>query len=621
VLPTTRNPTRTRPTGAIWLLLLLATCACPLAADIEVMPAGKEREKEARRADRKADEASERRLRDSEKVRLTPPPIPVEAGVEVVEGGTVEIPLRAASAGLVEFVIRSAPTQGELLEIRPTGEQSAVAVYRHRKGRSGPDQDAFLYAARAPGGAISAPVRVGIRIQRPDPRIEVLAPSEFGRVRIGTKASRSLTLRNTGGGVAEGTLQTSPPWSLSGDRFRLAAGETAEFLVWLAPSEELTYLGSITILSTPPVATPIPLRGQGFAPFTARIDPESLSLPRPVLALENRLETPLEIRVTAPDTLELDPRILLPPGAQLAVPLRKRAGLVAGIEGEIQIQGHGSSLSLPFRISPDPARIEPLPERLQLGDLEPGATATREFRLRNAGGVEAEVRIDPPADFTIERRNVRIPPGNSVPVPITLTPSRPGPLRETIRLTTDGSEIRLPVEGNVATGRSQTTAPRSPGPAAAGSGPGIAPPPEPSPAGLPLRVEITGRGKTWFSIRWQNTDPSHQFRIEGRKLSIDTGERRLNEEWLEAPGVTLGEEGKFRTARIDGLRPGRAHTLRVIGTAPDGTRTVTTAPLTVTTEPSWRPRVRAIHLLLGLAVLLGALAVYGRLRPRRTVPA
>lgn len=608
---------RTHPLNFLFVLCLLAP---PLQADIDVQPPGKDREKEQRREEKQIEGTSERRKREQERPGESTPPVPAEASAEVPEGRDVQIPLRASSTGTVEFLLRSAPRQGRILELRRTGEATALVVYRHVPTPEPSDTDQFLIAARAPDGTVSAPVRVSIRILRTPPRLEWSGEGTFGRVLIGEVARRTLRLQNTGGGVIEGNIETTTPWTASTDRFHLPAHANAEVVLSLRPSEERTYLGEARLAANVPPPPPLALRADAVAPFRTRVEPENLRNPRPVLIVESRNPTPITLTLTGPPGLQLEPGLTLPPEARIELPLRKTSGTVEAVEGTIELRSPLWAESVPVRISPDPAQLVAYPSRLDAGGLEPGRSETHEIRIGNAGGIETEVRVEAGAGLVVQPSRFKLSPGERVAVRVAIQTAAAGPFASTLRFVSDAGALVLPVAGSAegTAPRAGEVLPRSEAsrlePSIPATTPALAP-------GLnaPAGLRIERRGRTWIELAWDLLPGVETFVVEGRRLDIDASKRALLQRWMEAPETTVRREPDRMVARIEALTPGRSHTVRVTALDDEGRRGPASRILTASTAPSWRPRIRLLPLLILAGTGLLVLALVQRYR-RGSVP-
>ncbi|MBV9126649.1 MAG: hypothetical protein JO117_01045, partial [Verrucomicrobia bacterium] len=193
--------------------------------------------------------------------------------VRLTLGDQVDIVLSGYSGahGGLDFLLRSNPAHGTLSTPRPTGRDTAVVTYSHRAA-DGPGVDAFTFAVRAQGSAVSAAATVRLQIVDPPPRVIVLTdpsemrsaaganrpPVEFGAVKVGEEGHREVTLENAGGGVAFGAVEPTAPWSAvaaddadltnnAAPVYRLGRGERQKFVLIFRPGVARRFEGELPL--------------------------------------------------------------------------------------------------------------------------------------------------------------------------------------------------------------------------------------------------------------------------------------------------------------------------------------------------------------------------------------
>ncbi|HEY5954127.1 MAG TPA: hypothetical protein VIT18_07170, partial [Terrimicrobiaceae bacterium] len=144
---------------------------------------------------------------------LRVPPAPQSVTVEVEEGETVTIPLRAGTRGgyRLNFLIRSSPERGSIKEVRSIDDLNAEVVYQHDR-RNGATADGFTYAVQGEGTAVSTRAKVTILVRAPTSRLEYPHDVAMGTIPAGLPSKAEIVFVNTGKAEAALDLK-APPWA------------------------------------------------------------------------------------------------------------------------------------------------------------------------------------------------------------------------------------------------------------------------------------------------------------------------------------------------------------------------------------------------------------------------
>lgn len=200
------------------------------------------------------------------------PVMVLDSSASVPRSGQIWIPLKTTPSGdpMFRFEIVLSPSNGTLSQpcLDPNGKWG---VFYTNDGQKGSAEDFFIFRCDAPGRCKSDRAKVTIVIVPPPPNLSI-EPSgiDFGDALIGETVRRNVTLKNSGGVPAVGTLVlpggvTAP----EGKRFRLPEGEKATLPVEFSPSSEGSVAGE---LSTEPFlgASPIRITGSAQRRFSLR---------------------------------------------------------------------------------------------------------------------------------------------------------------------------------------------------------------------------------------------------------------------------------------------------------------------------------------------------------------
>ncbi len=368
------------------------------------------------------------------------PPSPTELRVPVPAGQRVEtlrsrpLPIVLGTIGdpssqRVLFRIRNEPAAGTLGEVARAPDHLGRAVVTYTPDpSSNAALDRFTFAASYPGGRVSAPVAVEIRLVDPEPVLETPATVDFGQVFLGQSATRRVPVTNAGAAPFTGELQAPAPWKWivpdAPKPFRIEPGQTITVNLRFEPTE------------TGPAVYRLPLPGQEVREL--RLSGEGL---RPFGVLESALELKAEpsgvragvLPVAAPHrpvTLEVEtsPRLRLPTGDRLLVPagepLEARLELPASdpeaFRGQVTLRLGTFETTVEVEAPAAPPRVVLTGSRgegetLDFGRVPVGESELAVIRLRNAGGEPASVSPSFEGPFALA-------PGSDTGLPTRLDP-------------------------------------------------------------------------------------------------------------------------------------------------------------------------------------------------------
>jgi hypothetical protein len=232
-----------------------------------------------------------------------PPAQAVPLVVKVKPGDSVDVPLRAAGADResIKFKIRQGPRAGELGDIKMTGIDRGVIVYRHGGGEA--SRDVFTYAVQSAAG-VSAAAEVQIVVED-DPAL-LVAPDKIvlPDIQFGGTGKATVAVENGGGGTAIITPQIDPPWRVLGEgTLRVPAGGTQQFEVELPGTEVGSRTASVIYPGFPGKSTLLTATVQ--PPFVVekervRFVPEGADRAVAEIELRNDQDRAVEI-ITAPE--------------------------------------------------------------------------------------------------------------------------------------------------------------------------------------------------------------------------------------------------------------------------------------------------------------------------------
>ena len=347
--------------------------------------------------------------------------------VKVLRGGTCEITLRAISShGYdVKFEITSRPRSGSLSAPQRNSKSSVSYFYTH-DGKKNIASDSFRFKGKTGPGKAWAYAKATILVQEPNPRFEAdVSVLDFGPVFIGESRTRSVRIKNAGGGRLQGILKVPEPWIINDSSdLSLAEGEVKTILVTFTPLSTDTQRGNLVLESGKKPFPEVALEGVGESRFEVpekiafeqRTGADQLSIP-----VKNRTAAPLSVSVHCPQPLVAPASLEIPPESSGELVLTLPARPFEEKSALVTLNDGAATLDIRVQLPPPPSRLEWLIEgENQLGKVTPGRTIPLSAQLVNTGGNTADVTlraegaglvIDPAqaARFTI-------PPGDKIPI-------------------------------------------------------------------------------------------------------------------------------------------------------------------------------------------------------------
>ena len=328
------------------------------------------------------------------------PTVVYDTTVKVLRGGTCEVPLRAISPqGYdVEFKIISQPRSGSLSGPQRNSKSSVSYFYTH-DGKKNSSQDSFRFKCKSGPQKAWGYAKAKILVEEPPARFAADVSSlDFSSVFLGESRTLPVRIKNAGGGLLQGRLKVSAPWSFAGPAdLTLAEGETKKILITFEPVSTDTQRGSLVFESGTKPFPEIVLQGVGEsrfevpekAAFEQRVGANELRIP-----VKNRTAEPLSISIHCPLPLEAPDSIQLAPESSgelvLTLPARPFAEKSVLVTVSDEAANHDIRVDLP----PPPSRLEwEIVGKNQLGITTPGRTVSMAANLRNTGSGPARAVI------------------------------------------------------------------------------------------------------------------------------------------------------------------------------------------------------------------------------------
>ena len=386
---------------------------------------------------------------------VAPPPMAVAQEVSTRIGCPVTISL-AVGGRIVEpldFLIRRQPQAGTLGEIRRTGRNSATVTYTPG-GKTGAGTDSFTFAAQSFDSPVSAAARVRIKITEAPPALDHPHEIDFGTIYLGQKSAQPLVLKNDGGGVASGSVETELPWSVAGTPdYKIAGGAKAVVTIEFAPSGEKEYSGGIRVGADPGAV--VAVRGRGAAPITwspaeIEIDPVVREAGGFSITLTNRTSETRVVAIVWPDFVKAPGEIALQAGGTETVKAVIAPEFLLAFSGSVELSIGGFSGRIPLRASPAPARLEiATGNKLDLGGVKVGRSAHGRFAVKNSGGTDTRLRVTTSRelDITPDPSTLILSPGKEQAFEVQLETTKGGEYSGNISIAADsGSASELVVK-------------------------------------------------------------------------------------------------------------------------------------------------------------------------------
>jgi len=424
----------------------------------------------------------------------TPPPVSptvvYDTTVKVLRGGTCEVPLRAISPqGYdVKFEILSGPRGGSLSGPQRNSKSSVSYFYTH-DGNKNSTQDSFRFKCKSSPQKAWGYAKAMILVEEPPSRFAAdVASLDFGSVFLGESRTLPVRIKNAGGGLLQGRLKVSAPWSFARPAdLTLAEGETKKILITFDPASTDTQRGSLIFESGTKPFPEISLQGVGESRFEApekaafeqRVGAKELRIP-----IKNRAAAPLSMSVHCPPPLEAPDSITLPPEStgELVLNLPDRA--FAEKSCLVTLTDFATTRDIRIELPPPPSRLEwEIVGKNQLGIATPGRRVALTANLHNTGAGPARAVIRTTGDgFTIrhgQQDAFDIPPGEHITVQAEwkISETRGAARAALIAETTGLPPLQAAWEADI-----------QPPPAVPEASPSPTPAPAPQPSPTPLKV-------------------------------------------------------------------------------------------------------------------------------------
>ena len=430
-------------------------------------------------------------------------------------------------------LIRKPPLFGRLGELQRTGRTTATVIYTPEPGAAA-GEDSFLFAAKSMDSPVSASAAVRIHLVEDPPRLEFPEELEFGSVFLGDSAEKTITLRNSGGGIASGQLRPNTPWRISGSgTYKLSAGAESVLRVVFAPTEERDFRDKVQM--TPDPRSVMSVSGAGVSPVSWNKEgivftPKQHETGKTDLELSNHTPEERKLSFEWPAILKAEKEIVIPPNATVSLPVE-------------------------------------LPERrLKLVATPPDAAPKGKFVVKNTGGSDAPLEILAPLGVIVtpDSRNLVLSPDQEQAFEVRLENSEPetptlriqSPTCEPVEISLEAPASKpdraaLPVEAFL-------TIPKKPM-----ESPGIIPRALHGTSPL-AKVDIVSSEPHEIVLSWKLPSPqAGDFRIERRIISpgSDAG---VSVTWVPWQGARLAVVNGIVTARLERLPENTVWTIHVV---------------------------------------------------------
>lgn len=325
---------------------------------------------------------------------LRVPPAPQPATVEVEEGESVTIPLRAGTRTgyRLNFLIRSSPERGSIKEVRAIDDVSAEVVYQHER-RNGGKADEFTYAVQGEGTAVSARAKVTILVRAPTSRVEYPYDVALGTIPAGLPYQAEIVFVNTGKAEAALSLK-APPWAkLDSDNLRVPASGEARAGLSVTPQGVGHLEGILEIAGD--AKGGITLSAESISPV--EVTPQSLKLgsgSAGTLNVRNLSNRALPVDFEVPRGIANVAPLTLKPDEAREVALNLSESAPASADDVVSVRTGTFITSIPITWSKAPAAVVfERAKSLDLGELSADRPARGNLVLRNNGEQKARVRL------------------------------------------------------------------------------------------------------------------------------------------------------------------------------------------------------------------------------------
>jgi len=551
---------------------------------------------------------------------MNPPPMAQPVSASVYAGRSVDIPLQATgrTPGQIRFVIRTKPRYGTLGEIRLTSRTTAVVPYK-RSDKDSLQPDSFRYAAQAVDSPVSAAADILISVTEEAPRLKAPKEVDFGDVFIGESASRTITLKNDGGGSLLGRLESGEDFHMENSAdLILTKGQEKKVKLVFRPTKEGSYASFLAFDTSP--RTGVAILGAARSPL--QVEPSgSMALSRDtpsVLSITNLSASGLKLSLSVPDGVEVLSALELAAGASASVEVAVQPSHLKAVEGSLTIQTAGFTRQIPLTAFAAPPLLRVFPAGgLDFGELSVGEKNTRSLRLANLGGSDARIQTTLPfgvlSDPSLSA--IVLSPGEERAFTVSFEASEVGSFKQDLTIEAAGAPtLHVPLRGEVSAPASVAqVAPTPRGPALSvlpevgvskPAPPLLSLAPPPSRSTLPPINAFSVRKATphFIQISWPQPEGQiSRYIVEKRRLEPD-GDNPPRAIWENWRDVDFQSEGKDVVASFKDLPANVAWFIRVSFVDAQGKVSVPSPTLRIGTPPA--PRSFTVYWIGALVLLV-----------------
>jgi hypothetical protein len=519
------------------------------------------------------------------------PPQPLRISIKVKRDEPVEIPLGIYGNRYqtLEFKIRVRPAAGQLSEPKQVGQESAVVTYTAPADLA-ISKDQFTYSVRSREG-VSAPSVVQIAIIDEPPVLAGPALVEFGRMMAGEKSVQTIEIANTGGGLAEGTLEASAPWQIEGQSaYRLRAGEKQSVVLSLNTSKSGRLAGELRCTpsaSETKAGRVIELKADVLSQVSVLTEQLTLgngadSAPRSgSIEVVNNTQSPQTLSISAGPRLSLPKSLTLQPQATSRIAVELQANDFGAIEDEILIQSSAETFRLPVRAGATPALLQVDRKEIRFTPVQAGNSAQEKLTLENQGGHPAAVSVVLDEPFSAGFTSAVLQPGERRELPLLFRSSAEGSFSGHLKITAPPREIILPLSAQTmsASTTSRAARPAKDAPpqtrplqsdrtSEPAHGAAETAPREPVPQ-MPHAPEIITLTPSSVDLGWNHRGSiSPTYKSEMREIALHNDELEMS--WSPLPHCQLELRGGRVEVKITGLTPATVYSLRFTPLDPEG---------------------------------------------------
>lgn len=527
------------------------------------------------------------------------PPLVKPATVSIPPGKPSQVYLHAS--GRIEepltFLIRKQPKHGELGEIQRVDRNTAVVVYT--PGDKSLRDDEFAYAAQSADSPVSASAIISVRVVEPPAVLECARDLNFGAVFLGEQSRQTLTLSNTGGATANGSIAVNPPWRCEGPgEYSIPGGSQAKISLVFEPTDERDFLDRVLVGKGGAVS--VQVAGTGVAPVSWPRDgwlirPEERAAGASVV-FRNNTPKPMEIAFQWPDLVKAPPTVSVPASGRESVHVSVKAGAGAAFAGDVQASIGRYTFGVPLKIFPAAPRISVAPPEVMALKGSKQHLAEGIFTVANSGGanlrlaftVPPGMNIAPPASEIVLEEGRR--QTFAVSLDLHASPSSSG---EVFIEAPDCAPVRLPYRVE----RGDAPAPATAKPVESflriplAEQPGTG-----SPARLPAidKIWLLDNDVHEVSVVWKKSSPEiPAFRVERRVTSAGPL-GKIVIKWVPWPETKIERQETSVVARFAHLPENSRWSIRIIPVDGEGHSgppspafQIATKPVAPATVPDW----------------------------------